>query len=287
MFGFQRVGDFAWAAGDMQARGFLIGATAGRTTLAGEGLQHQDGHSLLHASSVPTCIAYDPAFAYEIAIIVQDGIRRMYQEQEDRFYYLTLYNENYAMPAMPEGLDPDAVLRGIYRFQAAEDGKAVVQLFGSGPILNEALRAQSILAERYGVAADVWSVTSYNELRRDALAVERWNRLHPTEAQRAPYIVEALKGAEGPIVAASDYMKVIADQLAPWLDGRLESLGTDGFGRSDNRQYLRKHFEIDAESIAAAALSRLARAGKFDAQRAHAAFAELNVDTEKGDPARA
>jgi pyruvate dehydrogenase E1 component len=239
------------------------------------------------SSTVPTCITYDPAFAYEVAIIVQDGIRRMYQEQEDRFYYLTLYNENYAMPAMPEGLDPEQVLRGIYRYKVAEGGKAVVQLFGSGPILNEALRAQAILAEKYQVPADVWSVTSYNELRRDALNIERWNRLHPGNPEKTPYIVDALKGAKGPIVAATDYMKVVPDQVAPWLNGRLETLGTDGFGRSDNREYLRKHFEINAESIAAAALSRLARDGKFDSKRAQEAFAELHVDTETADPARA
>jgi pyruvate dehydrogenase E1 component len=287
MFGFQRVGDLVWAFGDARGKGFLCGGTAGRTTLAGEGLQHQDGHSLVLASTVPTCAAYDPAYAYEIAIIVQDGIRRMYQLQEDRFYYLTLYNENYPMPAMPEGLDPQGVLRGIYRVAAASEGKAVLQLFGSGPILNEALRAQEILASQYGVAADVWSVTSYNELRRDALAAERWNRLHPDQAARVPYIVEALQGAEGPIVAATDYMKVVADQVAPWLPGRMETLGTDGFGRSDNREYLRRHFEVNAESIATAALSRLARDGRFDMGKAKAAFAELGVDTEKIDPSRA
>jgi pyruvate dehydrogenase E1 component len=287
MFGFQRVGDMVWAFADARGKGFLCGGTAGRTTLSGEGLQHQDGHSIVLSSTVPTCITYDPAYSYEIAIIVQDGIRRMYQEQEDCFYYLTLYNENYAMPAIPEGLNPQEVLRGIYRFKTAEKGKAKVQLFGSGPILNEALRAQAILAEKYGVAADVWSVTSYNELRRDALAVERWNRLHPGEPERTPYILEALKGAQGPIVAATDYMKVVADQIAPWLNGRMESLGTDGFGRSDNREQLRRHFEINAESIATAALSRLARDGKFDAKKAQAAFAELGVETEKGDPARA
>jgi len=211
----------------------------------------------------------------------------MYQEQEDRFYYLALYNENYAMPALPQGLDPEDVLRGIYRYKTAENGKAVVQLFGSGPILNEALRAQAILAEKYEIAADVWSVTSYNELRREALDVERWNRLHPAEPVRTPHIVNALNGAHGPIVAASDYMKVVADQLAPWLAGRMETLGTDGFGRSDNREYLRKHFEVNAESIAAAALSRLARDGNFDAKRAQAALAELHVETERSDPARA
>ncbi|SPF46514.1 pyruvate dehydrogenase, decarboxylase component E1, thiamin-binding [Candidatus Sulfopaludibacter sp. SbA4] len=287
MFGFQRVGDLIWAFADARGKGFLCGGTAGRTTLAGEGLQHQDGHSLVLASTVPTCAAYDPAFAYEIAIIVQDGIRRMYQELEDRFYYLTLYNENYPMPEMPQGLNPEGVLKGIYRFKTAAKGKASVQLFGSGPILNEALRAQQILEDRYSVAADVWSVTSYNELRRDALEVERWNRLHPDAPPRKPYIVDALQGAEGPIVAATDYMKVVADQVAPWLPGRMETLGTDGFGRSDNREYLRRHFEVNAESIAAAALSRLSRDGQFDPKRARQAFAELGVDTEKGDPARA
>jgi pyruvate dehydrogenase E1 component len=287
MFGLQRVGDLIWAFGDSRGKGFLCGGTAGRTTLAGEGLQHQDGQSILLSSILPTCTTYDPAYAYEVAIIVQDGIRRMYQEQEDRFYYLTLYNENYPMPPMPQGLDPEGVLKGIYRYQAAEDGGAKVQLFGSGPILNEALRAQQILAEKYGVPSDVWSVTSYNELRREALGVDRWNRLHPDQPARTPYIVEALNGADGPVVAATDYMKVVADQVAPWLPGRMVTLGTDGFGRSDNREYLRKHFEINAESIAAAALSRLARDGKFDTGKARAAFAELGCDTEKMDPARA
>jgi pyruvate dehydrogenase E1 component len=287
MFGFQRIGDLIWAFGDARGRGFLCGGTAGRTTLAGEGLQHQDGHSLLLASAVPNCLAYDPAYAYEIAVIVQDGIRRMYQQREDIFYYLTLCNENYPMPSIPEGVDPAGILKGIYLCRAAGEGRAAVQLFGSGPILNEALRAQKILAERYGVASAVWSVTSYNELRREALGVERWNRLHPGEPPRQPYIVEALTGAEGPIVASSDYMKAVADQLAPWLAGRLVTLGTDGFGRSDNREHLRRHFEINAESIAAAALSRLARIGQFDPQKAAAAFIELGVDTEKMDPARA
>jgi pyruvate dehydrogenase E1 component len=287
MFGFQRVGDLVWAFGDARGKGFLCGGTAGRTTLAGEGLQHQDGHSLVLASTVPSCAAYDPAYAYEIAIIVQDGIRRMYELQEDRFYYLTLYNENYAMPAMPPGLNPEGVLKGIYRFRPAPEGNATVQLFGSGPILNEAIRAQEILSSQYGVAADVWSVTSYSELRRDALDAERWNRLHPGQPARVPYIVAALAGAEGPIVAATDYMKVVADQVAPWLTGRMETLGTDGFGRSDNREHLRRHFEVNAESIATTALSRLARDGRFDMEKAQAAFGELGVDTEKSDPARA
>ncbi|HKF23769.1 MAG TPA: pyruvate dehydrogenase (acetyl-transferring), homodimeric type [Candidatus Angelobacter sp.] len=288
MFGFQRVGDLVWAFADARGKGFLMGGTAGRTTLAGEGLQHQDGHSIVLSSVVPTCATYDPAYVYEIAVIVQDGIRRMFQEGEHRFYYIMLYNEDYAMPEMPEGAS-EGIIRGLYRLKKAEGGKTVVQLFGSGPILNEALRAQGILAEKYGVHADVWSVTSYNELRREALGIERWNRLHPAETARQPYIVTALQNAkaEGPIIAASDYLKAAPDQLAPWLGTRLVSLGTDGFGRSDNRQHLRRHFEINAESIAGAALSRLAREGQFDPKRAQKALQELGVDTEKVDPARA
>ncbi|HEV8523603.1 MAG TPA: pyruvate dehydrogenase (acetyl-transferring), homodimeric type [Terriglobales bacterium] len=286
MFGFQRVGDLIWAFADARGKGFLLGGTAGRTTLAGEGLQHQDGHSIVLSSTVPTCATYDPAFAYELAVIIQDGIRRMYQEGEDIFYYITLYNETYAMPEMPEGCC-QGILRGIYKYKAAAGGKATVQLFGSGPILNEALRAQSILAEKYSVQADVWSVTSYNQLRREAIATERWNRLHPAEPERRPYILNALDGAEGPIVAATDYMKAVPDQLAPWLAGRLVTLGTDGFGRSDNREYLRRHFEVNAESIAAAALSRLARESNFDVGRTKKAFQELGVDAEKIDPVQA
>jgi pyruvate dehydrogenase E1 component len=283
MFGFQRIGDLIWAFADSRGKGFLMGGTAGRTTLSGEGLQHQDGHSLVLSSTVPTCHSYDPAYAYEIAVIVQDGIRRMYQEMEDRFYYLTIYNENYAQPAMPEGV-AEGILRGMYRYKAAEGGKPQLHLFGSGPILNEALRAQKILAENYKVQADVWSITSYNELRREALEVERWNRLHPTEPERKCYLQQTLAGVEGPIIASTDYMKVVADQIAPWLPGRLVSLGTDGFGRSENREHLRKHFENGAEAIAAAALSRLSRDGKFDKKRAKAAIAELGLDPESPDP---
>jgi pyruvate dehydrogenase E1 component len=285
MFGFQRVGDLIWAFADSRGKGFLMGGTAGRTTLLGEGLQHQDGHSHVLASTVPTCHAYDPAYAYEIAVIVQDGIRRMYQEKQDGFYYLTIYNENYVQPPMPAEDIREGILKGIYRYRPALNGKPQLQLFGSGPILNEALRAQEILNEKYGVQADVWSVTSYNELRREALSVERWNRLHPAEPERKPYILEVMKGATGPIVAATDYMKIVPDQLAPWLQGRLVSLGTDGFGRSDNRKYLRNFFEISAEAIAAAALARLARDGQFDAQRAAAAAKELGLDPESADPA--
>ena len=284
MFGFQRIGDLVWAFADSRGKGFMMGGTAGRTTLAGEGLQHQDGHSLVLSSTVPTCHSYDPAYVYEIAVIIQDGIRRMYQELEDRFYYITLYNEDYPMPEMPPGCE-EGILRGIYKYKSAADGKAAMQLFGSGSILNEALRAQNLLAEKYGVPADVWSVTSYNELRRDALAIERWNRLHPAEPENRPHILTVLEGAEGPIVAATDFMKMVPDQLSPWLGRRLITLGTDGFGRSDNREHLRRHFEVNAESIVTAALSRLARDGNFDVQRAQKAFAELGVDNEKIDPA--
>jgi pyruvate dehydrogenase E1 component len=286
MFGFQRVGDLIWAFADARGKGFLMGGTAGRTTLSGEGLQHCDGHSIVLSSTVPTCATYDPAFAYELAVIIQDGIRRMYQEGEDLFYYITLYNEDYPMPSMPEGCR-EGILAGLYKYNPASGAKATVQLFGSGSILNEALRAQQILGEKYGVSADVWSVTSYNQLRRDALAIERWNRLHPAEPEKRPYILSALDGSDGPIVAASDFMKVVPDQLSPWLRGRLVTLGTDGFGRSENREYLRRHFEVNAESIAGAALSRLAREGKFDAVRARQAFEELGVNTEKIDAARA
>ncbi len=285
MFGFQRVGDMIWAFADARGKGFLMGGTSGRTTMLGEGLQHQDGHSPVLFSVVPNCLSYDPAYVYELAVILQDGIRRMYHDGESIFYYINMYNEDYAMPAMPEGAR-DGILRGIYKFQGAPEQNAVAQLFGSGPILNEALRAQGILAERYGVQADVWSVTSYTELRRQGLEVERWNRLHPAQPEQTPYIIEALRGAEGPIIAASDYMKAVPDQLAPWLGERLVSLGTDGFGRSDNREHLRQHFEVNAESIAAATLSRLARDGKFDRERAQKAFAELGLNTEIGDPAR-
>ena len=286
MFGFQRVGDLIWAFADSRGKGFLMGGTAGRTTLNGEGLQHQDGHSLLLASTVPTLAAYDPCYAYEIAVIVRDGIRRMYENREDLFYYITLYNETYPQAAMPEGSE-EGILKGIYLFKKADapKAKARVQLLGSGPILTEALKAQQILAEKYNVAADLWSVTSYNELRREALKIDRWNRLHPAEPAKTPYIQEVLGGTEGPIIAASDYMKAVQDQIAPWLAGRFLPLGTDGFGRSENRQYLRRHFEVNAASIAGAALSKLARDGKFDPKKAAKALVELGIDTEKIDAA--
>ncbi|HLX43693.1 MAG TPA: pyruvate dehydrogenase (acetyl-transferring), homodimeric type [Bryobacteraceae bacterium] len=287
MFGFQRVGDLIWAFADQRGKGFLMGGTAGRTTLLGEGLQHQDGHSPILSSMIPTCATYDPAYAYELAVIIQDGIRRMYQEMEDRFYYITVYNENYAQPPMPEGEGiREGILKGIYKYRAAEQGPAMAQLFGSGSILNEALRAQQILSERYQIPTDVWSVTSYNELRRDALSVERWNRLHPSAERKTPHIVKVLEGAPGPIVASSDYVKAVPDQLAPWLTGRLNTLGTDGFGRSENREYLRRFFEISAEAIAQATLSALARTGAIEAGRAEVAIAELGFHPEKRDPAK-
>jgi len=284
MFGYQRVGDNVWAFADSRGHGFLMGGTAGRTTLLGEGLQHQDGQSPLQFAVVPNCIIYDPAYAYEMAVVIRDGLHRMYEKNEDVFYYITMYNENYAQPPMPEGVE-EGILRGIYRYQAAPSGKAVVHLWGSGPMVNEALRAQQILNEKYGVQADVWSVTSYNELRKDALEAERWNRLHPDQPLRRPYVQQVLDGHDGPIVSSSEYMKALADQLAPWLPGRLETLGTDGFGRSENREHLRRFFETDAEHIVAAALSKLSRWNRFDGARAAAAIRELGLDAEIPNPA--
>jgi pyruvate dehydrogenase E1 component len=286
MFGFQRVGDLVWAFADARGKGFMLGGTAGRTTLLGEGLQHQDGHSHVLASTVPTLASYDPAYAYEIAVIVQDGIRRMYELDEERFYYLTVCNENYVQPPMPDGDIREGILRGLYPYKRSENGAAQVTLFGSGPIFNEALKAQKILAEQYGIGADVWSVTSYNELRRDALDVERWNRLHPAEKPKVPYLLQALGNIDMPIVAASDYMKIVPDQISPWLPGRLTSLGTDGFGRSENREHLRRFFEVDAASIAAAALSSLARWGRFDSARAQQAIRDLGLDPDTIDPSK-
>jgi pyruvate dehydrogenase E1 component len=288
MFGFQRIGDLIWAAGDMRCRGFLLGATAGRTTLNGEGLQHQDGHSHVLASTVPNVVAYDPAFAYELALILQDGVRRMYQQGEDVIYYVTLYNENYAMPPMPDGA-AEGVLKGMYRFRPATiKGKGTkVHLLGSGVILRECLRAQEILAEKYGVAADVWSVTSYKELRRDALACERWNLLHPTEPPRKSYVETLLAKEEGVFVASSDYMKSLPEMIQKWVPGGLLALGTDGFGRSDDRPDLRRHFEVDAESITVAALNRLAQKKEFKPAQVQQAIKDLGINPDKADPVRA
>ena len=285
MFGFQRVADLIWAAADSRTRGFLLGATAGRTTLAGEGLQHQDGHSHVFSLSVPNCVSYDPAFAYELAVIIQDGIRRMYKNQENVFYYLTVMNDQYEMPPMPEGVR-EGILKGLYRFKAAEAGKNKLraQLLGSGAILNEVIAAQKLL-EKYNVAADIWSVTSYQELYRDAHAAERWNMLHPTEAPRVPYVTQCLKDAPGVIVAASDYLKVLPGSLDRWLPRRIHALGTDGFGRSDDRAGLRQFFEVDARFIAVATLHELAQDGQIDKSVVAQAIKDFGINPDKPNPA--
>ena len=283
-FGLQRVGDLVWVAGDIQARGFLIGATAGRTTLAGEGLQHQDGHSHLLAYPVPNLVCYDPAFAYELAVIIRDGLRRMYEKQERVFYYITVMNENYAQPPMPEGVE-EGILRGIYRFRGASGGEPRVHLLGSGTILNEVVKAQEMLGEKFGVVADVFSVTSYKELYRDALSCERWNLLHPAETPQVPYVTRAFAGSKSPFVAASDYVKALPDSISAWLPGLSLSLGTDGFGRSDGRAALRDFFEVDARHVAYAALYQLFRAGELDAKTLESALQELEIDPDRREPA--
>ena len=286
MFGFQRIGDFIWAGGDAQSRGFLIGGTAGRTTLAGEGLQHQDGHSHLAAATVPNCLSYDPAYAYELAVIIQDGLRRMAERQENVFYYVTTMNDNYRQPAMPRGAR-EGILKGIYRLPpaegASEEGERV-QLFGSGAILNEAVGAAALLRKDCGIEADVWSVTSYNQLRRDGMACERHNRLNPGKEPRRPYLVEALDGASGPFIAASDYMAALPDSIRQWVPGTYVTLGTDGFGRSDARSALRNHFEVDSRYIAAAALYALAEDGRMTAKKVAEAIKAWDIDPERADP---
>ena len=285
MFGFQRIADFIWAAADMRTRGFLLGGTAGRTTLAGEGLQHQDGNSHVLALSVPNLRAYDPAFAYEIAVIIQDGIRRMYKDGESIFYYITVMNEQYAMPAMP-GDVKDGILNGMYRFRASTNKKSKLraQLFGSGAILREALQAQEILETKFGVAADVWSVTSYKQLYVDGNETDRWNRLHPGEKARLPYVTRTLGDAPGVLVAASDYLKTLPNMIAKWLPRRLASLGTDGFGRSEGRASLRDFFEVDARFITLATLHELFIDGKIDRGVVDKAIKELGLDPEKLNP---
>src|SRR5579872_1434203 len=283
MFGFQRVGDFIWAAGDMQARGFLLGATAGRTTLAGEGLQHQDGHSQLVATTVPNCVAYDPTYAYELAVIVHDGMRRMFVDQENIFYYLTVMNENYPQPAMPPGV-AQGILNGAYLLQIGGRGKVRATLLGSGTILRECLAAARLLEDDYGIQADVLSVTSCSELRREALECERWNMLHPGDTPRVPYVRSLLKDREGPVIAATDYIRTVPDQIRQWVGGRYVTLGTDGYGRSDSRAALRKHFEVDRNYIAVAALKALADEGKVDQKTVISAMQSLGVDPSKPDP---
>jgi pyruvate dehydrogenase E1 component len=299
MFGPQRVGDLFWLAGDIRAKGFLLGATSGRTTLNGEGLQHQDGHSLLHASTIPTCLPYDPAFGYELAVIVADGLRRMYVENEDIFYYLSLYNENYSMPPMPAGVE-DGILKGLYKFKPGSAGVSPAQtklaggtpalpgikahIFGSGPIIQSALKAQETLAERYGVSADVWSATSYKLLRTDAIRCQRWNMLHPTEQPKKNYVETLLAKEQGAFVAVSDNIRTVPDQIASWVPGGLFTLGTDGFGRSDTRARLRRFFEVDAESTVIATLYALTAKGLVEPQIVEKAIKDLGVNPEKIQP---
>ncbi|MFL6547940.1 MAG: pyruvate dehydrogenase (acetyl-transferring), homodimeric type [Povalibacter sp.] len=283
MFGFQRVGDYIWAAGDSQARGFLIGGTAGRTTLAGEGLQHQDGHSHLLSSTVPNCISYDPTFAYELAVIVHDGMRRMYANQEDVFYYITCMNENYLHPAMPKGAE-QGILKGMYLLQSGGKGKVRVNLLGAGTILREVMQAAEILEKEYGVPADIFSVPSFNEVRREALDVERSNSLNPDRPAKVPYVRECLGDRTGPFIAATDYMKIFADQIRQWVPGRYVVLGTDGYGRSDSREKLREHFEVNAANVVVASLKALADDGKIDMKTVKAAMQKFGIDPAKPNP---
>jgi pyruvate dehydrogenase E1 component len=284
MFGPQRVGDLFWLAGDIRAKGFLLGATSGRTSLNGEGLQHQDGHSLLHASTIPTCLPYDPAFGFELAVIIADGMRRMFVENEDIFYYLALYNENYAMPPMPEGVE-DGIVKGLYKFKPGVSGKKVkAHLFGSGSIMQSALKAQEILAEKYGVSADVWSATSYKLLRADALRAQRWNMLHPTLPPKQSYLETLLAKEKGAFVAVSDNIRTVPDQIAPWVPGGLFTLGTDGFGRSDTRARLRRFFGVDVESTVIGTLYALAEKNLIDRKVVAQAIKDLGVDPEMVQP---
>ena len=283
MFGFQRIGDFIWAGGDLQSRGFLIGGTAGRTTLAGEGLQHQDGHSLLHASTVPNCVSYDPTYAYELAVIIQDGLRRMIGEQENVFFYITCMNENYVHPPMPAGIE-DGILKGMYLLHVGGQGKIRAQLMGSGTILREVIGAAKLLEQDFGIPSDIWSVTSFNELRRDALSVERWNQLHPESKPRKCFVEQCFAGREGPFIAATDYMKIVPDQIQRWISGSFISLGTDGFGRSDGRAALRQHFEVDERYIAITALKALADDGVLDHQTVSQAIEKYGIDPDRKDP---
>jgi len=285
MFGFQRIGDLAWAAGDMRARGFMIGGTAGRTTLNGEGLQHEDGHSHLMSATIPNCVSYDPTFAYELAVIIHDGMRRMYVNQEDVFYYLTVMNENYAHPAMPEGEEAN-IIKGMYLFSeaAGDDSKPRVQLMGSGTILREAIAAGDLLANDFGVAADIWSVTSFTELRRDGIDCERWNTLHPEDQPRFSHVEQCMADRDGPVIAATDYMRSFADQIRGFLPKNFKVLGTDGFGRSDTRKNLRQFFEVDRYYIAVTALKALADEGTLDASEVSRAIKLYNINPEKANP---
>jgi pyruvate dehydrogenase E1 component len=284
MFGLQRTGDLAWASGDIRARGFLLGGTAGRTTLNGEGLQHEDGHSHLLASVIPNCVSYDPTFAYEVAVIVQDGLRRMMQEQEDAFYYITLMNENYPHPALPAGAR-EGILKGMYRLADAGTAKGPrVQLLGSGTILREVIAAAELLKADWGVAADVWSCPSFTELRREGMAATRWNLLHPADKPRVPYVEQCLAPTRGPVVASTDYMRAFADQIREFVPRRYKVLGTDGFGRSDSRENLRRFFEVDRHYVAVAALRALAEDGELPAAKVAEALKKYGIDAEKPAP---
>ena len=283
MFGFQRIGDLAWAAGDSRARGFLLGATAGRTTLNGEGLQHEDGHSHLMSATIPNCISYDPTFAYELAVIIQEGLRRMVQNQEDVYYYITLMNENYTHPEMPKGIEAH-ILKGMYSFSQSKVKGEKVQLMGSGVILREVIAAAELLATDWNVSADVWSVTSFNELRRDGLDAERWNMLNPEKPQRLSFVAEVMKGAQGPTIASTDYMKAFAEQIAGFVPGKFVALGTDGYGRSDSREALRAFFEVDRYYVVVATLKALADEGKVPASQVTAAIKKYKLDANKPNP---
>jgi pyruvate dehydrogenase E1 component len=287
MFGFQRVGDLCWAAGDMRARGFLIGGTSGRTTLNGEGLQHEDGHSHVLASTIPNCISYDPTYAYELAVIIQAGLKRMYADNEDVYYYITTLNENYPHPAMPEGAEA-GILAGMYllrKVEAEKKGGPRLRLLGSGSILREVEEAAGLLAKDFGVSSDIWSVTSFNELRRDGLEVDRWNMLHPEAEPRVSYVEKCLGKGSGPVVAATDYMKVIPDGIRPFVPARFKALGTDGFGRSDYRRRLRSFFEVDRYHVAVAALKSLADDQLLPSRTVAEAIKLYKIDTERASPA--
>jgi pyruvate dehydrogenase E1 component len=284
MFGFQRVGDLAWAAGDMQARGFLLGGTAGRTTLAGEGLQHQDGHSHILASTIPNCVAYDPTFAYELAVIIQNGLYRMYAKMENVFYYITVMNENYVHPDMPKGVE-EGIIKGMYLLKEdKKKAKTHVQLMGSGTILREVIKAAEMLKEDYGVTSDVWSVTSFNELRKDGLSVERYNTMHPQKEEKESYVASLLKGRQGPVIAATDYMRIYPEQIRPFVTNRFVTLGTDGYGRSDTREQLRHFFEVDAKFIVLAALNSLVAEGVLDKLKVVDAMQRYKINPDKLDP---
>jgi pyruvate dehydrogenase E1 component len=287
MFGMQRIGDLVWAAGDMRSRGFLLGGTAGRTTLNGEGLQHEDGHSLLWAASVPNCVSYDPTFGYELAVIMQDGMRRMVQDQEDVFYYITVMNENYEHPAIPQGEAVAAdIIKGMYAFRKG-DAKAKgprVQLLGAGTIFNEVIAAADLLKNDWGVESDLWSVPSFTELAREGHEVERWNLLHPSEPRRESHVEKLLKGTEGPIIASTDYIRALVDQIRGLVPRKFVVLGTDGFGRSDTREKLRHFFEVDRYWTTVAALNALADEGKIDRKVVGEALAKYNLDPSKPNP---